>query len=312
MMACEFNGVTLLSSILNYNERAPGYDVQEVGYFPSFAAIAYQHKKVKASGSMAEWVEQARQFASGPYLVALHKGDRLPPAEFDAIAQKVASFTGLSVAYVKESNLRINSTRFRKELLRDEDEILGRYDARFEALDADPAGENPGFDPSDTGITGVYVGAFHQYLTQELKYMSEEPYLLHSAGGGGALEQQPCPERRRRWRRAAMADVASSSRTWRSTWADAMRKNPKLRVFSANGYFDLATPFFNTEYDLHHMLLPPLDRQQHPIRLLSRRPHGVPERGGPQNAQGRYGEVLQRVHPEVSAEDAVDSSASSA
>ena len=39
--------------------------------------------------------------------------------------------------------------------------------------------------------------------------------------------------------------------------ADAMRKNPKLRVFSANGYFDLATPFFATEFDLHHMLLPP-------------------------------------------------------
>ncbi len=35
-----------------------------------------------------------------------------------------------------------------------------------------------------------------------------------------------------------------------------MRKNPKLRVFSANGYFDLATPFFATEYDLSHMMLP--------------------------------------------------------
>jgi len=39
--------------------------------------------------------------------------------------------------------------------------------------------------------------------------------------------------------------------------ADAIRKNPNLRVFSANGYFDLATPFFATEYDLSHMSLPP-------------------------------------------------------
>jgi carboxypeptidase C (cathepsin A) len=37
---------------------------------------------------------------------------------------------------------------------------------------------------------------------------------------------------------------------------DTIRKNPKLRVFSANGYFDLATPFFATEYDLSHMSLP--------------------------------------------------------
>jgi carboxypeptidase C (cathepsin A) len=247
-----FNGVTLLSSILNYSVRSPGYDTEAIGYFPSFAAIAYQHNKVKRQGSMAEWVEQARKFARGPYAEALAQGDRLSPAEFDATAAKVASFTGLSVGYVKEAKLRIAATRFRKELLRDEQQILGRYDARFEAFDVDAAGENPGFDPSDTGISGVYVGAFHDYIERDLKYMSSEPYLLSGPGlnqawnfkhrpGGGAgpgrgEQDQP--------------DVAVDL-------SDAMRKNPKLRVFSANGYFDLATPFFLTEFDLHHMLLPP-------------------------------------------------------
>jgi carboxypeptidase C (cathepsin A) len=251
----EFNGVTLLSSILNYNIRNPGYDTEAIGYFPSFAAIAYHYNKVKKSGTIAEWVEQARRFARGPYAEALQQGDKLPPAELDAMAQKVAAFTGLSVQYVKESKLRINATRFRKELLRGEEQILGRYDARFEGFDVDAAGENPGYDPSDTGITGVYVGAFHDYLQKELKYMSNEPYYLSGpgvsqawdfthrvgAGGGGFAggrggQQQP--------------DVAMDL-------ADAMRKNPGLKVFSANGYFDLATPFFATEYDLHHMLLPP-------------------------------------------------------
>ena len=251
----EFNGVTLLSSILNYGVRNAGYDTEAIGYFPSFAAIAYQHGKVKRQGSMAEWVEGARQFARGPYAEALAKGDTLSPAEFDSIAAKVAGFTGLSVAYVKESRLRINATRFRKELLRDENEILGRYDARFEGFDVDAAGENPGFDPSDTGINGVYVGAFHDYLQKELKYMSSDPYYLsgpglnqnwdfhHRPGGGmGGGGYGP--------REQDQPDVAIDL-------SDAMRKNPKLRVFSANGYFDLATPFFITEFDLHHMLLPP-------------------------------------------------------
>jgi carboxypeptidase C (cathepsin A) len=250
----EFTGVTLLSSILNYGERAPGYDVEAIGYFPSFAAIAWQHKKVKTSATLPEWVEQARVFARGPYMEALFQGDKLPPAKFDEIAQKVADFTGLSLQYMKESKLRIPATRFRKELLRDEGEILGRYDARFEGFDVDAAGENPGYDPSDTGISGVYVGAFHSYIEQELKYMSQEPYYLSGPGlnqawnfshrpaggggfaGGGRGQTEP--------------DVAVDL-------ADTMRKNPKLKVFSANGYFDLATPFFNTEYDLHHMLLPP-------------------------------------------------------
>ncbi len=251
----EFNGVTLLSSILNYNRRAPGLDYEAIGYLPSYAAIAYHFKKVKTNVSMAEWVQQARLFARGPYTAALQQGDKLPAAEFDATAAKVAAITGLSVEYVKQSKLRISATRFRKELLRGDDRILGRYDARFMGWDPESAGENPGYDPSDTGISGVYVGAFHDYIQKELKYMSQEPYYLSGpglnqvwdfkhrpaggfgGGGGGRGGEQNQP------------DVAVDL-------SDAMRKNPKLRVFSANGYFDLATPFFSTEYDLSHMDLP--------------------------------------------------------
>ncbi len=248
----EFNGVTLLSSILNYNRQSPGIDEESIGYFPTYAAIAFYHHKVKTSVSMAEWVQQARLFARGPYAEALRQGDTLPAAEFDAIAAKVAAFTGLSVEYVKESKLKIQSTRFRKELLRGDERTLGRYDARFEGWDADAAGEGPGYDPSDTGISGAYVGAFHDYIVKELKYPSQEQYYLsgpgisqnwdfkHRASGGGGGRgggEQVRPD--------TAVDLA-----------DAIRKNPKLRVFSANGYFDLATPFFATEYDLNHMDLP--------------------------------------------------------
>ncbi len=250
----EFNGVTLLSSILNYGVRMPGYDTEAVGYFPSFAAIAYYQNKVKHTGSMAEWVEQARKFARGPYADALQQGDKLPPAEFDAIAQKVAYFTGLSVKYIKESGLRISATRFRKELMRDESEIMGRYDARFLGYDADAAGENPGYDPSDTGISGAYVGAFHDYIVKELKYTSSEPYYLSGPGLNGAWDFSHRPAGGGGGggfgRGQSQPDVAVDL-------ADTIRKNPKLHVFSANGYFDLATPFFITEYDLSHMMLPP-------------------------------------------------------
>ncbi len=250
----EFNGVTLLSSILNYNRRNPGYDLEEVAYFPSYAAIAYHYKKVKAAGTMEEFVEQARQFARGPYLTALAQGDKLPAAEMNDVAAKVAAFTGLPIGYVKESKLRIPATRFRKELLREEERTLGRYDARFRGWDPESAGEAPGYDPSDTGISGIFVGAFHDYIQRELKWMSAEPYYLQGpginqawdfkhrpgaapAGVGGGRGEQTAP------------DVALDL-------ADAMRKNPRLRVFSANGWFDLATPFFGTEYDLAHMMLP--------------------------------------------------------
>ncbi|HZL24947.1 MAG TPA: peptidase S10 [Acidobacteriaceae bacterium] len=249
-----FNGVTLLSSILNYYVQSPGYDLSATTYLPSYAAIAWHYNKVPHNGDMKDFVQQAREFARGPYATALQQGDQLPPAEFDAIAAKVAAFTGLSVQYVKESKLRISATHFRKELLRGDEQILGRYDARFEGYDVDSAGENPGYDPSDTGISGVFVGAFHDYLASELKYTSSEPYYLQGPGinqnwdwhhrpsgssfGGGGRGAAEQPD--------TVLDLA-----------DAMRKNPHLHVFSANGWFDLATPFFGTEHDLAQMMLPP-------------------------------------------------------
>jgi carboxypeptidase C (cathepsin A) len=249
----EFNGVVLLSSILNYYVRSPGYDLDPKTYLPSYAAIAYYHKKVPQTMPIKEWIQKAREFSRGPYATALDKGDLLSKSDFDSIADQVAAFTGLSVAYVKESKLRIEPTRFRKELLRGDDAILGRYDARFEGTDIDAAGENPGYDPSDTGISGPYVGAFHDYIVSELKYQTENPYNLHAYGGaqwdwnhrpsgmaggyGGGGRGMPEPD--------TVLDLS-----------DAMRKNPHLKVFSANGMFDLATPFFGTEHDLSQLMLP--------------------------------------------------------
>ncbi len=253
----EFNGVTLLSSILNYYVRSPGYDLDPKTYLPSYAAIAWFHNKVPHTGTMQDFVEKAREFSRGPYAAALDKGDYLSPADFDAMATKLAGFTGLPVDYIKQSKLRISPTRFRKELLRGDEQIMGRYDARFEGFDADAAGENPGYDPSDTGISGAYVGAFHTYLQTELKYMSTEPYYLSAPGINQAWDWTHRP--------SGMGGYGGGGRAMPEPdtvldLADAMRKNPHLKVFSANGWFDLATPFFGTEHDIAQMGLPPAIR----------------------------------------------------
>jgi carboxypeptidase C (cathepsin A) len=250
----QLNGIVLISSILNYGVRTAGYDTVYIGNLPSYAAAAWYYDKVpNKPADVSAWVQQAREFAGGDYAHALFEGDKLSPEELDSVAKQVSHFTGLSVDYVKEANLRISPTRFRKEILRDDRMTLGRYDMRFEGEDVDAAGENPSYDPSDTGITGAFVSAIHNYLETELNYQSNDQYRAtaygmfqwdfhHRPPGGGGFGgrafEQPQP------------DVAEDL-------ADAMRKNPHLKVFSANGYFDLATPFFLTEYDLDHMELPP-------------------------------------------------------
>jgi len=115
------NGITLLSTVLNYNASiGAGLEVSYVNYLPSYAAIAFYHKKLpQMPADMAAFVEEARVFARGEYAEALAEGDRLPPARADEIAAKLNHFTGLPVPYIKQAKLRINPTRFRRELLRD-------------------------------------------------------------------------------------------------------------------------------------------------------------------------------------------------
>lgn len=245
-----FNGVTLLSSVLNYFVNSPGFDLNTKRYIPSYAAIAWFHNKVPHNGTMKDFIQKAREFTRGEYATALDQGDMLPPAEFDAVAARLASFTGLSVEYCKQAKLRIDPSRFRKELLRDKSLTLGRYDARFEGADTDDAGETPGYDPSDTGISGAYVGAFHEYMQKELKHNPDTTYELRAPSG---WDWHHRPSGARAGGGGNQAPVQPDTVT---DLSDAMRKNPSLRVFSANGWYDLATPFFGTEHDLGQLMLP--------------------------------------------------------
>src|SRR6516162_8353907 len=178
-----FNGVILMSSILNYFVLAQGSDALYIGNLPSYAAIAWHYEKVPHKGKdQKAFLDDVRAFARGPYAEALAQGHNLPQAQVDSMATKLAGYTGLSAQYIKEANLRVSPARFRKELLRDQRAILGRYDARFEGTDTDAAGETPGYDPSDAGIEGAFVTALHDYLDRELKYSSDETYYPSGPG----------------------------------------------------------------------------------------------------------------------------------
>jgi carboxypeptidase C (cathepsin A) len=246
------NGVVLVSSILNYNDLAAGLDLNYIGDLPSFAAIAWYHNKLaNKPADLQAFLQQARTYAMGPYAQALWKGDTLTAAEEDQVAQKLSQITGVSAKYWKEANLRLAASNFRKELLRGDRRTLGRYDARFEGIDPQAIGANPDYDPSDTGIEGAFTAAFHDYLANDLKFTSDTPYKVTAYGPGFKWD----------WKHTApggyherMPDVALDL-------SAAMRENPNLKVFSANGYFDLATPFFKTEFDISHMQLDPSIRK---------------------------------------------------
>jgi carboxypeptidase C (cathepsin A) len=246
----QLNGVVLLSSILNYGRRAPGFDQEMINYLPSYAAIAAYHGRANpAPKDVTAFLTEVRAFARGPYAEALAQGQSLPDAQRLAIAQKLSAYTGLSVDFLLRADLRVEPGQFREELLRDQRLTLGRYDARFTGSDMNALGLNPEYDPSDTGITGAFVSSFHHYLTADLGFTTDMTYrpTFYSAGLQWDFKHRP-PR--------AMYPGATNDADVALDLSAAMRENPHMLLYSLNGIYDLATPFFGTEYDLAHMGLP--------------------------------------------------------
>ena len=245
----EFNGVVLMSSILDFSVWAnTGVDHAYIVNLPTEAAIAWYHDKVpNKPADLATFVQSVRDFASGEYTQALAKGDALSPAERSRVAKKMSQYLGLSTTYLEEANLRVNPSRFRKELLRDQRRTVGRLDGRFEGIDPDAAGETPDGDAASDAATGAYLAAFNQYAAGNLDYTEDQPYLPNNYS---------VINRHWDWKREHGHGFEQAPYVG-SDLADAMRRNPHLKVFSANGYYDLATPFYATEFDLNHLGLDP-------------------------------------------------------
>jgi carboxypeptidase C (cathepsin A) len=243
------NGIMLVSSILNFQtaDFHPGNDLPYPLFLPTYTATAWYHRRLDDAlqQDLRQTLDEVEAFAGGEYTLALMKGAKLTADERAHIVQKLTRYTGLSADYIERANLRIEIHRFVKELLRDERRTVGRLDSRFTGIDRDAAGEQYDYDPSYAVIQGPYTATLNDYVRGELQFESDLPYeILTGRVWPWKFEQHE----------NQYVDVADTLR-------DAMSKNPFLKIFVANGYFDLATPYFATEYTFNHLGLDP-DRQQ--------------------------------------------------
>lgn len=235
----ELNGIVLISSLLTYQtlSPAPNNDIAYAAQIQTLAATAWYHKKLPPdlqSKTVAQVVDEARTFAFGEYLQALTKGNKLTAAERQTAAERLAHFIGLSPQFILDANLRVDSGRFRKELLRDRRLMVGRLDGRFTGVDADAAGERQEFDPSNTALQGAYTALFQDYVQNELKWETD----LHYPSRGNV---RPWTYVQNRY-----MDETDALR-------QAMAKNPFLKVFVACGYYDMATYVGGAEFNFSHL-----------------------------------------------------------
>ncbi len=227
------NGVILVS-MTGLNVEA-GPEVSFATSLPQFAATAWYHRQLPAdlqSRPLREFLDEVEAFALGGYLQALVRGDRLPDADRDRIAGQVARYTGLDAEYVLSTNLRLDSSRFWKELLRDQRLTVGRLDSRYLGVDRDAAGETPEYDPAMADWDGPFGNAVNRYLREELGY---NPDLSYNIWG-------PV----RPWNSDDGTNVGEMLRS-------AMQANPYMKVLIQGGYFDAATDYFSAVYTISHI-----------------------------------------------------------
>jgi carboxypeptidase C (cathepsin A) len=244
------NGILLVSTVMNFQtiRFAEGNDMPVILIFPSYTATAWYHKRLSTelqAKPLKQVLAEAENFASGEYTTALMKADRLTPAERQSVVDNFSKYSGLSKTFIEQNNLRVELDEFMKELMRDKRLVAGRLDSRFTGFDRNAAGEGTEFDPSMTAIRPPYTAAFNDYVRRELGFKSDLEYFIL---GGGISSP---------WNWNANNVYADTSVALNS----AMRKNPYMKIFVASGYYDMATPYYATEYTLAAMNLEPVLRK---------------------------------------------------
>ncbi len=233
------NGIMLISAVLDFStlEFEPGNDLPYILFLPTYAATAYYHGKVHTRRPLRKFLAEVEKFAAGEYAAALARGAALNKRQQTLVAEKLAWYTGLSQEYIEQTNLRPVIYRFCKQLLRDKRRTVGRLDSRFLGMDRDAAGEVWESDPSMDAIIGPYTAALYNYVRNELKFESDLPYEILT----GKVSPWSYSDHENRY-----VNVAETLR-------HAMCVNPHLKVHVANGFFDLATPYFATQYTFNRL-----------------------------------------------------------
>jgi carboxypeptidase C (cathepsin A) len=252
----DFNGVILLSQILNFDlspDRPtgnPGIDLPYQTVLPTYAATAWYHKKLPGEHNDLEaLLTEVEQFAMGDYGRALAAGSDLSVAERGAIAEKLHQYTGLSVDYILRADLRIDGGEFRQNLRGGDGMTTGRLDTRFSGPEIDPLAQRADYDPQATALSSAYVSALNEYVRKDLHY-----------GDGKAFK--PSIPTFRTWNFQHQQPGQTQPGTSRQgsnvmpDLANAMKINPNLKIQLHAGYFDLATPFYQGVYEMRHLPIP--------------------------------------------------------
>ena len=263
----DLNGVILLSQILSFDNSVdgptanPGVDQAYALALPTMAATAWYHHKLSPQPpALKPFLAEVEKYALGDYMAALLQGSELSEAQEKAVAEKLHSYIGLPVDYLIRADLRVQGGEFSKELKINDGISTGRLDSRFEGPDMDPLSQATGYDPQSDAITSAWNTAINDYLHNDLKYAFQDTYLLSGRDSGNDfswnMTHRPPGRGGFGGGGGGAAGTVETGANVMPDLAYRMKLNPKMKVMLAGGYYDLATPYFEGIFEMHHLPMP--------------------------------------------------------
>ncbi|MEZ4994513.1 MAG: peptidase S10 [Saprospiraceae bacterium] len=246
------NGVIMVSSVFDLRTLLfpPNDDLPYVAHFPTYAATAWYHDLVtNKPASLESYVEEVRNFVENEYVPALYKGDQIGEREKFAMAERLAHYSGLSTDYWLKADLRVTAGEFFQELLRSQGKTVGRLDSRFSGINQDLLTQTADYDPQSAAISPAYIAGFLNYFHHDLQVSKKLMYSI-TAGRRPGFNWDWKHQGNIIWNANAAINTGPDM-------AEAMTRDPHVKVLILNGYYDLATVFYGVEHTIDHLGLPP-------------------------------------------------------
>ncbi len=246
------NGVIMVSSVFDLRTLMfpPNDDLPYVVHFPTYAATAWYHNKVKNKNTNLElFIDEIRTFTREEYSPALFLGDQISNTKKKAIALKLEDYTGISHDLWEKANLKLTANEFFEEFMKNEGQIVGRLDSRYLGINMDLISPNDIYDPQSSAISPPYIAGFLNYLHHDLAVSTTNKYMITAGLRDGF-----------KWDWTHRGNQGWGTNTAINTgidMADALNKNPNMKVLILNGYYDVATVFYGVEHSIDHLELTP-------------------------------------------------------
>jgi len=225
------NGVIMVSPA-DYKVIRNSGPVAEAINLPYYTAAAWHHKALPPalqSKDLLEILPESEAYTIDKLIPALAKGGFLEASEKEAVADKMAYYSGLKKKDILDHNLSVPTSFFWKNLLKDKSgHTVGRLDSRYLGIDKQLSGTKPDYNSELTSWLHSFTPAINYYLQEELNFKTDVKYNMF-----GPVHP---------WN--------NDDDNTRDNLRQAMAQNPYLNVLVQSGYYDGATTYFNAKYTM--------------------------------------------------------------